>query len=282
MAGVSRLIKETMTDILGGILTGAGIYSFAAGSGFQMAGVSGIALIIYRLTGIPIGRTILLLNVPIAAVCFKFLGKRFFLRSVRTLIIASFITDYIIPLFPVYTGDKMLAAICTGVLSGLGYALIFMNNSSTGGMDFITLSIRAKKPHISLGRIVFILDCMVVIAGAFVFRDIDAAIYGLMITWILTTVIDKTMYGIDAGKMTLIVTEQGELIGRHIDEHIGRGSTILKGKGSHTGTDKDIVLCACNNKQMYSIRSMVKEIDPKAFTIIVESNEVVGEGFKKS
>ena len=175
----------------------------------------------------------------------------------------------------------MLAALCTGIFSGLGYALIFMNNSSTAGMDFVSMSIRAKYPHISLGKIVFVLDCVVVLMGGFIFKDVDATIYGLIITYLLTVVIDKIMYGIDAGKMTLIVTDDGQKVADKIDEYVGRGSTILKGQGSYTGIEKDIVMCATNNKQMYTIRKVVREVDEKAFVIIMESNEVLGEGFRE-
>lgn len=92
---------------------------------------------------------------------------------------------------------------------------------------------------------------------------------------------DRIMYGIDEGKMTLIVTDKGAEIAEQIDAYSGRGSTILKGMGSYSKKNKDVVMCACNNKQMYTIKKMVHTIDPKAFTIIVESNEVVGEGFKE-
>ena len=142
------------------------------------------------------------------------------------------------------------------------------------------MTVKALKPHISLGKIVFVLDCVIVVLGGLIFRNVDGTIYGLIITYLLTVVIDKVMYGIDAGKMTLIVTEHGQEVADQIDQYIGRGSTLLKGRGSYTGVEKEVVMCACNNKQMYAIRKMVKEVDPKAFTVIMESNEVVGEGFK--
>lgn len=275
-----KLAYDIFIDILGGVLIGVGIYNFAANAEFPLAGISGIALILYRLFGLPIGLGTILMNVPIAVGCYRTLGREFFVRSVRSVIITSLIVDYVVPLLPVYSGERMLAAICTGIFSGLGYALIFMNGSSTGGMDFVTMTIRAKNPHLSLGKIEFVLDCIIVVLGGVIFRNVDGTIYGLIITYLLTVVIDKIMYGIDAGKMTLIVTERGPEVAEKINEYIDRGATLLKGRGSYTGTEKDIVMCACNNKQMYIIRKMVKEVDPKAFTVIMESNEVVGEGFK--
>ena len=272
---------DILMDILGGILIALGTYNFAALAQFPMAGLNGIALIFYHLWGLPIGRTALLLNIPIALICFPILGRQYFLRSVRTIIITSVIMDYLAPLFPVYTGDRMLAAICAGVLSGLGYALIYMRETSTGGADFIMLSIKALKPHFSLGKITFIMDGLIVLLGTvMVSRDIDSLIYGMIITFLLSVVVDKVMYGIDAGKMTLIVTDQAQEVADMIDQVTGRGCTFLKGEGSYSKEEKAVVMCACNNKHMYSIRSSIKKIDPKAFIIIVESNEVVGEGFK--
>lgn len=276
-----RLAYDLFIDIFAGILIGIGVYNFAANSGFPLAGVSGIALIFYRLFGLPIGLGSVLLNIPIILGCYKTLGKDFFLRSMRSLLISSLLTDYIAPLFPVYSGDRMLSAICTGIISGLGYALIFMNNSSTAGMDFVSVAIRTKKPHISLGKIVFILDCAIVLLGGLVFKDVDATIYGLIISYLLTYVIDKIMYGIDAGKMTFIITENGQAVVDVIDRYIERGATILHGHGSYTKNEKEIVMCACNNKQMYIIKKLIKEVDEKAFIVIMESNEVVGEGFKE-
>ncbi len=281
MQRVKKVGYDIFVDILGGILAGVGIYSFAASAGFPLAGISGIALIFYRLFGVPIGLGTILLNIPIVLFSYKVLGRRFLLRSLQSIVISSLILDYVVPLFPVYDGNRMLAAVCTGVFSGLGYAVIFMNHSSTGGMDFVSVAIRKKHPYLSLGRIVFVLDVLVVLLGGLVFKDVDATIYGLIITYLLSAVIDKMMYGIDAGKMTLIVTDKGRDVAACIDQYAGRGSTIWKGSGAYSGQEKDVVMCACNNKQMYEIRKKVNEIDGKAFTIIMESNEVVGEGFKK-
>lgn len=278
---LKKLTYDIIIDIAGGIFIGIGIYNFAVNANFPLAGISGIALIFYHLFDMPIGWITILLNIPIAIGCYRTLGKTFFIRSVRTVIITSLIIDYIAPLFPVYTGDRMLAAICTGIFSGLGYAIIFMNNSSTGGIDFITVAIRVKKPHLTLGRIVFIADAIIVAVGGFIFRDVDGTIYGFIITYLLTIVIDKMMYGIDAGKMTLIVTDKGQEVADKIDQHSGRGSTLLKGRGSYSGVEKEVVMCACNNKEMYTIRKLVKSVDSSAFTVIMESNEVVGEGFKE-
>ena len=242
-----ELTKDIATDIIGGILIAVGVYNFAAAAKFPMVGVNGIALIFYQLFGLPIGTVALILNIPIAICCFRLLGRRFFLNSVRTIIITSIIMDAIAPLFPVYQGDRLLSAICCGVLSGLGYAMIYMRDSSTGGSDFIMMSIKALNPHLSLGNIAFALDAVIVILGTvIVSRDVDSLIYGLIVSYLLSLVMDKVMYGM----------------------------------GSYSKDDKHIIMCACNNKQMYGIRKLIKTIDPKSFLVIMESNDVVGEGFK--
>ena len=129
----------------------------------------------------------------------------------------------------------------------------------------------------------FALDAVIVILGTvIVSRDVDSLIYGLIVSYLLSLVMDKVMYGIDEGKLALIVTdpEHSTEICFKIDEVLGRGSTILNGMGSYSKDDKHIIMCACNNKQMYGIRKLIKTIDPKSFLVIMESNDVVGEGFK--
>ncbi|MDO5391175.1 MAG: YitT family protein [Eubacteriales bacterium] len=272
---------DVLADVVGGILIAAGTYNFAANADFPMVGVNGIALIFYHLFGTPIGLVAFLLNIPIAVFCFRILGRTFFLHSVRTIVITSLIMDYVAPLFPVYEGERLLASLCTGVLAGLGFALIYMRGSSTGGVDFIILSIKAKRPHISIGKITFAIDLAVVLLGtALISADIDGLIYGVIVSFLISIMVDKVMYGIDAGKMALIVTDKPEQVAEAIGRIAGRGATFLRGQGSYSGEEKMVVMCACNNKQMYPIRNAVKEIDSGAFVIIMESNEVIGEGFK--
>ncbi len=273
---------DVLTDVVAGALIAAGVYNFALQADFPVAGFSGIAIILYHLLGIPVGIGTILLNIPVAVFCYRFLGRTFFLKSMKTMLISSVIIDYVAPLFPVYEGSRLLAALCMGVLCGTGFALVFMRGSSTGGQDFITMSVKKVKPHVSLGAITGILDIATIILGsALVFRDVDGFIYGIIVTYLLTVIIDKILYGIDEGKMTLIVTDRGKELAKQIDAYSGRGSTILRGVGSYSGKNKDVIMCACNNKEMYQIKKMVHSLDPEAFTIIVESNEVVGEGFKE-
>ena len=279
---VKDWVLDIGADLIGGILIALGIYNFALYANFPVAGFSGIAIILYHIFGLPIGIGTILLNVPVSIFCYKFLGKGFFFRSVKSMVISSLLMDYVAPLFPVYDGERLLAALCMGVLCGLGYALIFMRDSSTGGQDFITVSIRKIRPHLTLGVLTMIFDSTTILLGTLiVFHEIDGLLYGIIVTFLISTVMDHFMYGIYKGKLTFVVTEHGKAVVDAIDKISGRGATIVKGVGGYSLKEKDIVLCACNNKEMYQIKRRVHEIDPDAFTMIVESNEVVGEGFQE-
>lgn len=280
-----KMVKEigidVCVDILGGLLIAIGVYNFAVASDFPVAGVSGIAILFYHFFKIPIGIMTIILNVPIALGCYRLLGKEFFWKSLKTMLIANIIMDSVAPLLPVYRGDMILASICMGIFAGTGYALVYIRGTSTGGADFIFMAVRKWKPYLSLGRIIITFDFTVIILGGILRRgSIDSIIYGLIGSYILSVVVDKAMYGINAGKMTLIVTEHGQEVADKIAELIQRGSTLLRGVGSYAKTEKQVVMCACSNKQMYMVQKAVKEIDEEAFLVIMESSEVRGRGFR--
>ncbi len=273
-------IKQLVCEIIGCIFIAAGLYNFAVQARFPMSGFSGIAILLNRLAGLPVGLGIFLLNIPVSLLCYRLLGRRFFIRSMRCMALSSLLMDYVAPLFPAYTGERILAALCTGVFMGIGYAIIYMQGSSTAGMDFLIMAVKKKKPHLPISRILFLADFLVVTMGGLVLRDIDGIIYGIIVSFLLSTVVDKFMYGVNAGKMALVVTDHGQKICDAIDLACQRGSTILEATGGYRGDHRQIVLCVCSNKEMYRIQRTVKETDPQAFTIVLESNEVMGEGFR--
>lgn len=273
-------IRRYILEIIGSICLAAGVYNFAMSAEFPLTGFTGLAVLLYRLVNLPVGLGIVLLNIPVAIWSFKLLGKRFFVSSLRCMLISSLMIDYIAPLFPVYQGERLLAALCMGVLTGLGFGLIYMQNSSTGGLDFVIMGIKSRRPYLSVGRISFMCDMMIILLGGFFYRDIDGIIYGLIGAFILSTVVDKLMYGTNAGKLALVVTDDGKKISTVIDETCKRGTTILKAVGGYQGSAKDVVMCACSKKEMYLVEEEVKKADPASFVIILESNEVHGEGFR--
>ena len=270
-----------LLEILGCFISAAGIYSFAVAAEVPVTGIAGISAILYRLFGLPMGLSNVLINVPIVILSYKLLGRSFLLRSLRCMILFAVFTDYLLPVMPVYTGNRLLATICGGVVGGIGDALIYMQNSSTGGMDFITMAIKAKRPHMPFGNLTFGAALAVILLNGVVFRDVDSIIYGLMFNFIVAAVINKMMFGFSSSMLALIVTDDGKAACEEIDRVADRGSTILQGRGGYGGQPKDVVLCACSNKQLYEIEHAVQALDPGCFIIMLQSNEVQGEGFRR-
>ena len=270
-----------LLEILGCFISAAGIYSFAVAAEVPVTGIAGISAILYRLFGLPMGLSNVLINVPIVILSYKLLGRSFLLRSLRCMILFAVFTDYLLPVMPVYTGNRLLATICGGVVGGIGYALIYMQNSSTGGMDFITMAIKAKRPHLPFGNLTFGAALAVILLNGVVFRDVDSIIYGLMFNFIVAAVINKMMFGFSSSMLALIVTDDGKAACEEIDRVADRGSTILQGRGGYGGQPKDVVLCACSNKQLYEIEHAMQTLDPGCFIIMLQSNEVQGEGFRR-
>lgn len=274
-------LKNLALEVLGCFISALGTYSFAVVAQVPVTGVAGIGAILYHLWGLPIGMTNILLNIPIVLVCFRLLGRGFFLRSVRCMVLFAFFTDFVLPALPVYSGDRLLAAVCGGVVMGIGDALIYMQNSSTGGLDFVTMAIKVKHPHMPFGNLTFGAAMAVIIANGLVFRDVDAIIYGILLNFLASTVINKMMFGFNSCMLAMIVTEDGPAVCAAIDEAVDRGSTILKAYGGYKQERRDVVLCACSSKQLYEIEKLVKRMDPTSFTIMLQANEVQGEGFRR-
>ena len=276
---VKKFSIQILWELLGSVFIAIGIYNFAVQAKFPMTGFSGISIILYRLWNIPIGLSTILLNIPVAILCYRLLGRKFFISSIRCMVLSSVLIDYVAPLFPVYEGSRLLAALCTGVFGGIGYAPIYSKNSSTGRSDFVIIAVKAIKPHLSLGKIAFWSDVGIILVGGILFRDVDGVIYGMVVNYIFAVAVDKLMYGINSGKLALVVTEHGSEICQVIDNCCQRGSTILSAYGGYCGEKKQVVMCACSNKEMFQVQQAVKEADPQSFLIILESNEVHGEGF---
>ena len=274
-------LKNLALEVLGCFISALGTYSFAVVAQVPVTGVAGIGAILYHLWGLPIGMTNILLNITIVLVCFRLLGRGFFLRSVRCMVLFAFFTDFVLPALPVYSGDRLLAAVCGGVVMGIGDALIYMQNSSTGGLDFVTMAIKVKHPHMQFGNLTFGAAMAVIIANGLVFRDVDAIIYGILLNFLASTVINKMMFGFNSCMLAMIVTEDGPAVCAAIDEAVDRGSTILKAYGGYKQERRDVVLCACSSKQLYEIEKLVKRMDPASFTIMLQANEVQGEGFRR-
>lgn len=276
------LALDLLYDAAGGILYAAGIYTFAKNANFAPGGVSGLALILNSLWNLPIGTTTLVLNLPLIAVSYKIVGKQFLIKTAKSMLISSIILDGIFPFTPSYTGSPFMAALYSGVFLGAGMALFYMRGSSSGGIDFLALSIKKKRPHLSIGTVTMLIDLGIILLGWPVFGNVDAVLYGVASTFISSVVIDKILYGLGAGTLAIVITGNGKKTAKKIGEITRRGTTAIPAFGTYTNTKKDVLLCACSKSQTYALRDAVQETDPSAFLMFTETSEVFGEGFKQN
>lgn len=276
---IKKLFFDIFFDLLGALFYSTGIYIFAKNAGFAPGGLTGLALIINHLWNMPIGLTTFILNIPLIVFSFKFLGKRFLMKSIRSMIICTIFIDIVFPYFPSYSGSPILAALYYGVFLGTGLAIFYMRGSSSGGTDFITMTIKTMKPYFSIGFVTMSIDLVIISLGWPVFGNIDAVLYGFISTFVASVVIDKIMYRIGAAKMLIIVTKHADIVAEKISEVSGRGSTALRAVGTYTRADKNVLICACSNSQAYAIKKEVQKIDNKIFIILTDASKIFGEGF---
>ena len=277
-----ELALDLGADILGSILYAAGIYAFASGADFAPGGISGLALIVNYLWGLPIGLMTLASNVPIVLFSFRLLGRRFFLKSVRTMIFNTLFVDLVFPLLPVYSGDRLTAALFSGALLGAGLGVIYMRGSSTGGADFVVMALKKLRPHLSLGQLTLAVDLFIILLGWPVFGDLDAVLYGSVAVATASVLIDKVQFGMSAGRLVQVITVHGPQVAQAISQSCERGSTIIRAVGAYTGEARQVLLCACSKAEAYKVRAAAYAVDPDCFVMISETNEVFGEGFRSA
>lgn len=270
---------DLLCDVAGCISFSLGIYTFAKTANFAPGGISGLALIFNYLFGLPIGGMTLVFNIPFILLSYKIVGRKFLLKSLKTMVISTIFLDLIFPHFTPYTGNPLLAALFSGVFIGAGMAVIYARGSSTGGTDFLTMSIKTLRPHLSLGMVTMAIDLVIILLGWPVFGNIDSVLYGLICTFVTSVTIDKLMYGMGAGKLAIIITTHQDEVAAKINQLCARGSTAIRATGTYTGMERQVLLCACSKSEAYKVRSGVHQIDPDAFVMITETSEVFGEGF---
>lgn len=277
---VKVFFVDTVVIVIGSVFYALGIYTFASGGNFAPGGISGVAIIINAFTGLPIGLVSLAINVPLMIICGRAIGAPFLLKTGYTMLITTLFLDVVFPLFPKYTGDPLLAALFTGVSVGGGIALIYMRGASTGGTDFLILSIKKIRPHFSVGRISLFFDALVIAAGAIAFREINSALYGIVACFTTSLTMDNIIYGMGSSKMAMIITDHGQSVAQAISAEVERGSTLVDVKGSYTGNTHQMLLCACSKSQIYKVRTATRAVDPQALFMVTEISEAMGEGFE--
>lgn len=277
---VQIFLVDLLFDIVGSFMLALGIHVFTASNQIAPGGVSGIAIIVNYMTGIPLGALSLLINIPLLLLGLKLLGKVFTVKTFQSVLVLSVMLDYGIIYIPAYQGDKILAALFGGVCMGAGLAIVFTRGSTTGGVDIASRIIQLRFPHMSIGRLLFFLDFVVLVVSALVFRSIETLLYGMITIFCSQKVMDSILYGLDAGRMVLVISDRVEVIAKRIIEELDRGVTFLHGEGGFSGEPKRVILCAVRAQQFPQVEDIVHQEDPDAFLINAEVGEIKGDGFR--
>lgn len=277
-------VREKVIDVLmwiaGCLLYAVSMNMFNVPNQIAPGGVSGIATLLNYLFHTPIGVMVLAINVPIFLIAWKFLGWRFLLNSMIVTVLFSVAIDVTALFLPVYQGDRLLAALFGGVLSGAGMALIFIRGATTGGVDIISRLLRRKWPHLPMGRLIMFCDLFVVAAAWIVYGNMESALYAIIVIFVSGQVIDYLMYGTGNGKMLFVVTTRAQEIAGAVTKEMHRGVSILPVRGGYTGEEKNMLICAVRSSEVARLSRIIRRIDQNPFIVVAEAGEILGEGFK--
>ena len=268
-----------------GIITlGAVIYAlafdwFVAPNQIAMGDVGGLAQIVNALVPVlPVGVLSILVNVPLFLAGWRLLGGRLLVSSLYAMAVSSLAIDVIAWMHTFPPMDPILATLYGGAGMGVGLGLVFSQGATTGGTDIIGKLLKLKFPWLPIGKLVMIPDMVVVILAAVVFGTVNAALYGLIQMYLLSKVMDMILYGWDTSRVAYIITDRWEETVQGLLD-MNRGVTLLQGKGAYTGAEKQVLLVAFRQREIVPIKRMLREIDPKAFFIVCDAHEILGEGF---
>lgn len=276
----ARLATDIIIVIIGTALTALGIHTFISSNAIGMGGVTGIAIVLSYLTKIPIGIFTLVMNVPMLFVGFRKLGKEYILKTAVSVVTFTVVMDYLMVFVPIYTNDKLMASIFGGVIMGIGYGLIYWRGAASGGMDIAVKLVAKRYPYFSMGNILTVTDIVVIAMAVLVYKNIDTAMYAIIVSFVYTRAVNTILYGRNPGKLVLIVSKEKEAIRAQVLESMNRGLTLLQGKGAYTGNPEEVIMCAVPDSEFYKLKRIVNEVDENAFLIVVNSNEIMGKGFQ--
>ena len=272
-------VKLYLISIVGGIISAFGTACFLLPNQLSSGGFSGIATVMYYLYNIPMGMTILSLNLPIFIFAYFREGKSFLFRTIISTLVFSHFIDVFEVLTP-FTSDKMLSSVYGGIIIGTGLSLVFKGKSSTGGTDLLANIITTFNKEISLGKILKILDVIVVSANMLLLKKFEIGLYSVIAIYVSNKMIDLFFEGINFSKMIYIISSKNEIISKKINLEINRGVTGFYGKGMYTNFNKIIIMCVAKRRDVAKIKEIAKKIDKNAFIIISDAREVYGLGFK--
>lgn len=272
-------IKDFLVVSLGACVSAIAIDLFLAPSEIAPGGISGLAISINYLSHIPLGVLIFLLNIPIFILGLMRFGKKFIIRSFSGMLLFSVFTD-IFAFLPRITNDLLLSAICGGVLMGFGIGLVFGKGYTTGGTDILVRILRQRHPSFSIGRLVLIIDAVIICIAGIIFKKWEVLLYSAVSLYISSFIIDVIVEGGDSAKIVYIISEFPERMAKNISKDLERGTTHLHASSFYTNQEKAVLLCVIKKYEIAKLKDIIKETDSSAFVIFSDAREVLGNGFK--
>lgn len=271
-----RFISYVMITI-GALLTALALDWFLVPGKIAAGGVSGLATVLFYVSGVSVGLTMLVINIPLLIASWRLIGRTFVLRTLYGSVILSVFTDTL-SFLPALTEDPLLASLYGGVLSGLGIGMTLKWGGSTGGTDLAALLLQ-RVFRTSVGQALLIID-FAIIAFAGVVFGAELALYALITLFITSKGIDLIQEGMVYAKAAYIISSHSEQIAQMVMEKMGRGVTALKGTGMWTKSQRDVLFIIVARSEIAMLKRLVSQADPAAFVVIHDAHEVLGEGFK--
>ncbi len=279
--GTLKQIIKYFAVTVGCLVYGIGFQFFMFPNDIVSGGVTGIAMIINRFTGVPVGMMNIILNIPLFLVAWRSFGTNFLVGSLVGMTLSSVVVDVFALIGFQATADPMLASIIGGVIKGAGLGIVYYAGATTGGVDIIAKFLRRKLPQINFGTIILMLDCVIIAAYAIVLGKYESAMYSLIAMFVVSRVTDLVLYGMDNAFLCYIISEHStEIIHDILTGHLHRGVTVLEGEGGFSNKPKKIILCVVKKGQLGEIKRLVRSVDNQAFFIVSDAKNVFGNGFQ--
>lgn len=276
---VRRVAADVMVIAAGGVCFGLSVALFSAPNDIAPGGVTGLATLANFLWGTPIGALSVAANIPLILIAWWRLGRGFAARTLLGLALSSVIIDTMAVILPPFTGDRLLAALFGGVLTGTGLGLILSRGATTGGAEVVARLLERRWPNVPIGRLILLLDGAVIALSAVVYGELESPLYAILLVYVASLLTDRLVYGGRRGKTALIISQRHADITRRILNELGRGVTLLTGVGGFTNAPQRVILCAVRRTELFELKQVVSAADPEAFILLLAADEVLGSGF---
>jgi uncharacterized membrane-anchored protein YitT (DUF2179 family) len=276
-----KLVREYSFILLGAFIQALAMRLFLIPGQLVSGGISGAAQIINFYTGWPIGLMVLVGNIPLFLLGWRFLGgARFAIRTALAILAFSFLTDFLALFIPAQgiTQDNFLNCLFGGILLGAGLGMVYRGRGTSGGSDILGRILNSKFA-IPISQSYLITDTVVVLAGGFTFGW-EKALYGLVVIYVSGLAAEMVSEGSSIFRTAMIITTAPDAVIAEITGTLERGVTILQGKGGYTGTERPVLYCVVTRSEVNQLKELVHEADPEAFMVIGTAHEALGEGFQ--